>query len=281
MGIKDYIYDKNKEKNTMIEGVLVKMKTELNNPIRYYLTFPSMFVRVNELIGKTITFTHTGYCCLNCGSNETIFRQGFCKRCFFETPTAGDWIMRPELSQAHLDIEDRDLAYEKKVQLQPHVVYLAVSSGLKVGVTRKTQVPTRWIDQGAHQTIPIVEVPNRYLAGITEVALKEHYNDKTNWRRMLTQDPSQMDLVAERDRALQWLPQEVNPYIKTTENDATLFLQFPLEQPPTKVKSVNLAKSKMHSGKLVGIKGQYLVFADQSVMNVRSHEGVSVRMEVT
>jgi hypothetical protein len=281
MGIKDYIYDKNKEKNTMMEGVLVKMKTELNNPIRYYLTFPSMFVRVNELIGKTITFTHTGYCCLNCGSNETIFRQGFCKRCFFETPTAGDWIMRPELSQAHLDIEDRDLAYEKKAQLQPHVVYLAVSSGLKVGVTRKTQVPTRWIDQGAHQTIPIVEVPNRYLAGITEVALKEHYNDKTNWRRMLTQDPSQMDLVAERDRALQWLPQEVNPYIKTTENDATLFLQFPLEQPPTKVKSVNLTKSKMHSGKLVGIKGQYLVFADQSVMNVRSHEGVSVRMEVT
>jgi hypothetical protein len=281
MGIKDYIYDKNKEKNTMMEGVLVKMKTELNNPIRYYLTFPSMFVRVNELIGKTITFTHTGYCCLNCGSNETIFRQGFCKRCFFETPTAGDWIMRPELSQAHLDIEDRDLAYEKKVQLQPHVVYLAVSSGLKVGVTRKTQVPTRWIDQGAHQSIPIVEVPNRYLAGITEVALKEHYNDKTNWRRMLTQDPSQMDLVAERDRALQWLPQEVNPYIKTTENDATLFLQFPLEQPPTKVKSVNLTKSKMHSGKLVGIKGQYLVFADQSVMNVRSHEGVSVRMEVT
>jgi hypothetical protein len=281
MGIKDYIYDKNKEKNTMMEGVLVKMKTELNNPIRYYLTFPSMFVRVNELIGKTITFTHTGYCCLNCGSNETIFRQGFCKRCFFETPTAGDWIMRPELSQAHLDIEDRDLAYEKKVQLQPHVVYLAVSSGLKVGVTRKTQVPTRWIDQGAHQTIPIVEVPNRYLAGITEVALKEHYNDKTNWRRMLTQDPSQMDLVAERDRALQWLPQEVNPYIKTTENDATLFLQFPLEQPPTKVKSVNLTKSKMHSGKLVGIKGQYLVFEDQSVMNVRSHEGVSVRMEVT
>ena len=71
----------------MMEGVLVKMKTELNNPIRYYLTFPSMFVRVNELIGKTITFTHTGYCCLNCGSNETIFRQGFCKRCFFETPT--------------------------------------------------------------------------------------------------------------------------------------------------------------------------------------------------
>ena len=93
--------------------------------------------------------------------------------------SVGDWIMRPELSTAHLDIEDRDLAYEKKVQLQPHIVYLALSSEVKVGVTRKTQVPTRWIDQGAVQAIPIVEVPNRYLAGITEVALKNHFADKT------------------------------------------------------------------------------------------------------
>ncbi len=94
--------------------------------------------------------------------------------------------MRPELSKAHLDIEDRDLEFEKKMQLQPHVVYLANSSNVKVGVTRKAQIPTRWIDQGAHEAIEIVEVPNRYLAGITEVALKEHVSDKTNWRKMLT-----------------------------------------------------------------------------------------------
>ncbi len=93
--------------------------------------------------------------------------------------------MKPELSTAHLDIEDRDLDYEKRVQLQPHIVYLALSSEVKVGVTRKTQVPTRWIDQGAVQAIPIVEVPNRYLAGITEVALKNHFADKTNWQKML------------------------------------------------------------------------------------------------
>lgn len=104
---------------------------------------------------------------------------------FFEIPSAGDWIMRPELSTAHLDKEDRDLDYEKRVQLQPHVVYLANSSNVKVGVTRKSQIPTRWIDQGAHEAIEIVEVPNRYLAGITEVSLKEYVADKTNWRNML------------------------------------------------------------------------------------------------
>ena len=88
--------------------------------------------------------------------------------------------MHPELSTAHLDKEDRDLEYEKKVQLKPHVVYLANSSNVKVGVTRKSQIPTRWIDQGAHEAIEIVEVPNRYLAGITEVALKDYVADKTN-----------------------------------------------------------------------------------------------------
>ena len=104
---------------------------------------------------------------------------------FFRTPQAADWIMRPELSKAHLDQEERDLDYEKRVQLQPHIVYLANSSNVKVGVTRKTQVPTRWIDQGAQEALEIVEVPNRYLAGVTEVALKKYVSDKTNWREML------------------------------------------------------------------------------------------------
>ena len=137
----------------MIKGPLRKMKTVLNEPIDYYITFPSLFVRVNTLIGKSISLNHTGFSCLNCGIDQPIFRQGFCKSCFFETPRAGDWIMRPELSTAHLGKEDRDLEFEKKMQLQPHIVYLANSSDIKVGVTRKSQIPTRWIDQGAHEAI--------------------------------------------------------------------------------------------------------------------------------
>ena len=143
------------------QGTLSKMQTEFGNPIQYYLVFENSFLNINQLLGKDIEIEFQGYQCLNCGKAKKIFRQGFCYDCFMSSPAVGDWIMKPELSTAHLDIEDRDLAYEKRVQLQPHVVYLALSSEVKVGVTRKTQVPTRWIDQGAVQAIPIVEVPNR------------------------------------------------------------------------------------------------------------------------
>ena len=154
------------------QGVLTKMQTEFTKPINYYLVFKNDFINLNQLLNKTLEFSFVKYECLNCHLDKPIYRQGFCKSCFFEIPQAADWIMKPELSKAHLGIEERDLDYEKKVQLKPHIVYLANSSNVKVGVTRKGQVPTRWIDQGAHEAIEIVEVPNRYLAGITEVALK-------------------------------------------------------------------------------------------------------------
>ena len=132
----------------MYQGVLTKMQTEFGKPIQYYLNFEDDFLNMNQLLNKTLTLNFEKFECLNCHLNKEIYRQGFCKSCFFEIPTAGDWIMRPELSTAHLDVEDRDLEYEKKVQLKPHIVYLALSSEIKVGVTRKGQVPTRWIDQG-------------------------------------------------------------------------------------------------------------------------------------
>ena len=130
-------------------GVLQKMQTELTDPIDYYLVFEDSFLNLNQILGKDLEIQFQGYQCLNCGQPKKIFRQGFCYDCFMKSPAVGDWIMKPELSTAHLDIEDRDLEYEKRVQLQPHIVYLALSSEVKVGVTRKTQIPTRWIDQGA------------------------------------------------------------------------------------------------------------------------------------
>ena len=194
------------------QGVLQKMQTEFLSPIQYYLVFEGSFLNVNQLIGKDISISFEGYQCLNCGKQKKIFRQGYCYDCFMSSASVGDWIMRPELSTAHLDIEDRDLVYEKRVQLQPHIVYLALSSDVKVGVTRKTQVPTRWIDQGAIEAIPIVEVPNRYLAGITEVALKDHFADKTSWQKMLKNNVPNADLIMERNSVLQWLPEEIKPY---------------------------------------------------------------------
>lgn len=260
------------------EGVLQKMETEFSEPIQYYLNFNDSFLHVNQLLNKNITIEHLGYQCLSCNTSKKIFRQGFCYDCFNSIPEAADWIMRPELSKAHLGIEERDLEYEKKVQLQPHIVYLALSSEVKVGVTRQTQVPTRWIDQGAIQAIPILEVPNRYLAGVAEVALKNHFADKTNWQKMLKNEISETNLLLEKGKVQNWLPEEVKEYFV---NDDQLYnLNFPILQHPKKVMSLNLEKTPLFSGKLIGIKGQYLIFDDNTVFNVRTYEGYVVKLLV-
>ena len=260
------------------QGVLKKMQTENSEEIQYYLDMKSDFLNMNQLLDKTIEISFVTYECLNCHRERQIYRQGFCKSCFFESAAVGDWIMRPELSKAHLDIEDRDLEYEKRVQLQPHIVYLANSSNVKVGVTRKQQVPTRWIDQGAHEAIEIVEVPNRYLAGITEVALKEHIADKTNWRKMLKNDIEDESLVDWRNKLKNYIPEEAAAYF--IENNAETQLNFPVHKYPEKPKSLNLIKTPNYSGKLVGIKGQYLIFEDETVFNVRANEGLVVKIAI-
>jgi len=236
------------------QGVLTKMQTEMGDPIQYYLIFESDFIHMNQLLGKSLSINFVGYQCLCCGKSKKIFRQGYCYDDFYNRPEVGDWIMRPELSTAHLDQEDRDLEYEKRVQLQPHIVYLANSSNIKVGVTRKTQVPTRWIDQGAHEAIELVEVPNRYLAGVTEVALKAHVADKTNWRKMLKNEVEDENLLEYKNR---------------------LKLEY-----PKKLKSLNLEKTNEFTGVLKGIKGQYLIFEDETVFNVRNNEGYVVELKI-
>jgi hypothetical protein len=261
------------------EGVLNKMQTQFETPIQYFLIFQDSFLNVNQLLNKSIEINFVGFQCLNCGKKKKIFRQGFCYDCFFSSPAVGDWIMKPELSTAHLGIQDRDLAYEERVQLQPHIVYLALSSEVKVGVTRKTQVPTRWIDQGAEKAISIVEVPNRYLAGITEVALKSHFADKTNWRKMLTNDIVFTDLIKEREKLQSLLPNEVQEYFQLEKNDL-YEMNYPVLEYPSKINSLSLDKTPNYSGKLIGIKGQYLIFEDGTVFNIRSNEGYIVRIEV-
>jgi hypothetical protein len=261
------------------QGVLSKMQTEFGDPIQYYLVFENSFLNMNQVLNKEIEINFEGYQCLNCSKKKKIYRQGFCYDCFYSSPAVGDWIMKPELSTAHLGIADRDLAYEEQVQLQPHIVYLALSSEVKVGVTRKTQMPTRWIDQGASQAISIVEVPNRYLAGITEVALKNHYTDKTNWRKMVQNDIVDIDLIAEKLKLEKLIPAEVQEFFHLEKNDLYK-MHFPVLNYPKKVSSLNLDKEPNFKGKLIGIKGQYLIFEDGTVFNVRSFEGYVVRLEI-
>ncbi|APG60342.1 DUF2797 domain-containing protein [Christiangramia salexigens] len=260
------------------EGVLTKMRTEITDEVQYYMNWENDFINLNQILGKKISINFLKYECLNCHLEKKIFRQGFCYDCFSSIPQAGDWVINPELSKAHLDIEDRDLEFEKRSQLQPHVVYLANSSDVKVGVTRRSQIPTRWIDQGAHEAIEIVEVPNRYLAGITEVALKDYVSDKTNWRKMLTNDVLDLDLAEEREKLKAHIPEEAQEYYLASNKETEI--NFPVRQYPKKVKTLNLGKTPFYEGVLKGVKAQYLIFEDGTVFNVRGHEGFVIEINI-
>jgi len=259
-------------------GQLRKMHVKLDSEVQYQLPIGDELVDMNQFVGKEITLSYQNRIeCLKCG-RETVksFNQGFCYPCFRDAPEAADWIIHPEKSQAHLGIEDRDLEFEKSVQLNPHVVYLSLTSGMKVGVTRETQVPIRWIDQGAVKAIKLATTPNRYLAGMIEVSLKDHMADKTNWRKMLMNVYPDIDLIEMKNDTKTLLDEEYHQYIE--KSDDIIDINFPVLEYPVKVKSIGFDKVPEYTGKLVGIKGQYLLFANGIVMNIRKHGGYIVSL---
>lgn len=260
------------------QGVVKKMVTELSRPINYFIEFEDNFIHLNQFIDKLFKFECTGYSCLSCSESPNLYRQGFCKSCFFESPLAGDWIMRPELSKAHLNIADRDLDYEKKIQLQPHVVYLSNTGRIKVGVTRKSQIPYRWIDQGAHEAVELLQTPNRFLAGEAEVALKKYMSDKTNWRSMLKNERDSSNIKSSKDHAKNFIPSNLLHYFIDASN--VLSIDFPVVEYPDNPKSIKLNKGSYFSGILKGVKGQYLIFEKNQVLNYRAHEGHIFKIEI-
>lgn len=262
----------------IFSGLLTKMETQYGTPIQYYLHLGEDVIDMNQLLGNKIRVKFD-YCqCVECGKKKEIFAMGFCKNCYFTSPHAGGWIVRPELSTAHLGKADRDLEVEALVQLQPHIVYLANSGGLKVGVTRLSQLPTRWIDQGAEYTIRLAETENRYQAGLIEVAMKQHMADKTNYRKMLKENVPYSDLVEKKDEMLSFVPQDLSCYIE--QDNQVLHLEYPIREYPSKVNSVTLKKVPEFEGTLIGIKGQYLMFDNNLVFNIRGHEGFVIDLMV-
>ena len=259
------------------QGQILKMTTQNGKPIQYFLNLSNDLINMNQLIGKKMRIKHIGYQCVNCGSDEKIYRMGFCKKCFFESPYASDTIIRPELSTAHLGIEERDLEIEKTIQLQPHVVYLAYTGDVKVGVTRESQIPTRWIDQGATFALPIAKTENRYEAGMIEVALKEHLADKTNWKKMLEDDfEDDLDLADFREKVKNYFPTDFQNFYR--DDNEIVQLDYPYEK-PEKINSFTLDKNPEFEGILRGIKGQYLSFDGGNFMNVRGHEGYVIELQ--
>jgi len=257
---------------------LHKMRTAMGEPIEYRLHSKEDRLSMNELLNKKIEINWNGNIfCQKCAKKtKRSFGEGFCYPCFISAPEASPCIIKPELCQAHLGI-GRDIEYEEKHHNQPHIVYLAATDKVKVGVTRDTQIPTRWIDQGAHKTIILAETPNRYLAGITEVALKEYYADKTNWRSMLKNiNDESIDLIEEKWQCCDLLPSDLKEYF--TEDENVNEFKYPVEEYPAKVSSINLEKTPSISGVLTGIKGQYLMFDKEFVFNVRRHTSFEVEI---
>ena len=261
-----------------LKGTLIKMKTELGEEVHYLLSMGDESVHMNDFLGEKLKMEFLGEInCIRCGKQtKKSFAQGYCYPCFTSAPETSECVLRPELCLAHEGIS-RDMDWSQQHCLQDHIVYLAISSGLKVGVTRSNQVPTRMIDQGAWKTIRLARTPNRYTAGLIEVILKEYMDDKTNWRKMLTnQMDTGIDLPAEKSRAAALLPEDLRKYL--IPGDEIMEIYYPVLHYPEKVKNLSFDKETIVEGTLSGIKGQYLLFNDGNVLNIRKHNGYLVEL---
>lgn len=266
-----------------MQGTLSKLKAQLTNPIQYQLPVGDELINLNDFMGKTITLTHTGNIfCSNCGKKtKKSYSQGHCFMCMKKLASCDMCIMKPET--CHYDQGTcREPEWGENNCFVPHYVYLANTSGLKVGITRHTQIPTRWIDQGATQALPIFKVQTRLQSGLVEVALAEFIADKTNWRNMLKGISVDADLKAAAAHLIPQIQAKLDELaelfgataIEKLDEDV-IDLSFPVETFPSKVTSFNFDKNPEVSGVLQGIKGQYLIF-DTGVINIRKFTSYEV-----
>ncbi len=266
-------------------GNVRKMRTGHESPVAYSLPIGNDMVPMNALIGQILRIEHTGEInCIACGRKiNKSFQQGYCFPCLRSLPECDQCIVRPEL--CHFDAGTcRDETWGLKNCMQDHFLYLANSSGLKVGITRGTQIPTRWMDQGATQALPIIRADSRHNVGQLEVALKAFANDRTDWRKMLKGQVGPLDLVDEKHRllalaeeGLDRLDESIAWEVLADEN--VYKIDYPVERYPEKVTSLNLDKLQVVEGVLQGIKGQYLIF-DCGVMNIRKYGGYQLKMSI-
>ena len=272
----------------VVTGDLRKMRVEDADPIRYALPVGDTDVSLNDRLGESISIRATGVIhCIGCGrSTRRSFNQGYCFACFRALARCDGCIVRPERCHYHLGT-CREPAWGEANCMRPHVVYLANSSDVKVGITRESQLPTRWIDQGAVQALPIARVASRRLSGLLEVAFKEHVADRTDWRRMLKGEPEAVDLAARRDVLLGCFTDGFESLVDARDGatpepiaDApSRAFRFPVLEYPERVKAITLDKSPKAEGTLLGIKGQYLIL-DTGVFNVRRHGGYEVGLSL-
>lgn len=262
-------------------GVVLKMKTKLTkNKAEYQLPIGEGFVDMNKLIDKKITLKHTGniFCIATGKKISKSYNQGYSYQAFINLAQCDSCIMSPEM--CHYDKGTcREPEWAQRHCMQPHIVYLSLTSDLKVGITRKTQIPTRFIDQGAHKALPILEVDNRYHSGLIEHEMKSFYKDRTNWRNMLKGKCEEVDLLAEKEKLIKKAEKQIKTLNATVLDHEPIEIHFPMDFELDKFKSFSFEKENEITGTLKGIKGQYLIFEDK-VLNIRKHQGFELELKV-
>ncbi len=269
-----------------LAGILAKMPATLDKTVQYSLAVGDRQLPLNSLLGRKIALEHTGAIyCIHCGKKtKKSFSQGYCYPCFKKLPQCDICIMSPE--KCHYDQGTcRDSRWGDEFCMTGHIVYLANSSGLKVGITRASQVPARWIDQGATQALPLFRVATRYLSGLVEVLFKAHVNDRTNWRAMLKGPARGIDmqdaaaaLLALNQSGIEALQQAHGlQSIQPLQNPEPVTLAYPVLEYPARVVSQSFDKTPVIEGTLMGIKGQYLLL-DTGVVNMRKHTAYHVQV---
>jgi len=260
------------------EGNIKKMRSEKQEPVKYYLSIGENEILMNNLISKKITIDYQNQInCINCSAKTNkSFHQGYCYSCFTSIPQCDAGVLHPEKDMSHEGVS-RDMEWAKKNSLVDHYVYLAITGGVKVGVTRFSQIPTRWIDQGAIKAIRLAKTPYRNLAGQIEVDLKKHISDKTNWNKMLKSKQTDLVLTEIKKEIITKLSPEFHDYISLNNKIETF--SFPFDYNIDSFESISLDKTDKLEGKLIGIKGQYLIFENGKVMNVRKHNGYLISLE--
>lgn len=268
-------------------GQLAKMVVQHTNPISYQLPLGEFLINLNNYLGKKLSIHFEGQInCIACGrQTKKSFQQGYCYPCSRKLARCDFCILKPVLCHYHKGT-CREPKWGEDNCMIPHIVYLANTSSLKIGITRKSQVPTRWIDQGAVEAIPVFEVATRRIAGIMEEALSQSLSDRTNWRNMLKNVINEIDLKHEKKQLIQSNHALIKQTLQDFGEGAVIVLEdrlyefhYPVDSYPKKVTSLSLDKLPQVTGTLLGIKGQYLIL-DTGVINIRKFTGYYVTCEL-
>ncbi|MFN3580638.1 MAG: DUF2797 domain-containing protein [Pseudomonas sp.] len=274
----------------LIEGLgsIGKLRGALDQPVQYHLPIGEQQLPLNQSLGRTLRLEVAGDIhCQHCGRRtKKSYSQGYCYPCMLKLARCDSCIMSPEKCHYHLGT-CREPSWGEQFCMTDHIVYLANSSGLKVGITRASQIPTRWIDQGASQAIPILRVATRLQSGLVEDLLRQQVADRTNWRALLKGEPEPLDMLAARDRLLAGAEQGIAALQQQYGLQAIQILdmpvvdiQYPVLEYSAKPQSINLDKTPVLEGTLLGIKGQYLLL-DTGVINIRKYTAYTLSCSVS